>query len=121
MNVTTKNRNVYFQEFTPALRRILQVVWEVNDTHKYGLVITSANDSVHSKNSRHYTNEAIDLRTHNLKNPVEAQKIIKSKLGDKFTVLYENPGTPNAHLHIQPKMGTTYTLEDYYAATRKSI
>lgn len=115
MNVTTKNRNVYFQEFTPAMRRMLEVVWEVNDTHKYGLVITSANDSVHSKNSRHYKNEALDLRTHNLKNPVEVQKILKSKLGEKFTVLYESPGLPNAHIHCQPKMGTEFTLEDLYA------
>jgi hypothetical protein len=114
MNVTTKNRNVWFGEFTPAMRRMLQVVWELNDTHKYGLVITSANDSVHSKNSRHYVNEAIDLRTHNLKSPEEVQKLLKSKLGIKFTVLYESPGTPNAHIHIQPRMGTTFTLEDLH-------
>lgn len=114
MNVKTKNRNVYFAEFTPAMRRMLTVAWQVNDTHKYGLVITSANDSVHSKNSRHYTNEAIDIRTHNLKNPVETQKMLKSKLGLKFTVLYESPGTPNAHIHIQPAKGTEYTLDDLY-------
>lgn len=118
MNVTTKNRGVWFAEFTPAMRRILEVVWEVNDTHKYNFVITSANDSLHKKNSRHYTNEAIDLRTHNLKNPEEAQKMLQSKLGPKFTVLYESPGTANAHLHLQPKSGTTYTLEDYHAVTR---
>jgi hypothetical protein len=118
MNVTTKNKAVWFGEFTPAMRRILTVVWELNDTHKYNLVITSANDSVHKSNSRHYTNEAIDLRTHNLKNPEEVQKLLKSKLGDKFTVLYEGPGTPNAHLHIQPKSGTVYTLEDLHAVTR---
>ena len=118
MNVTTKNRNVYFQEFTPAIRRILEVVWAVNDTHKYGLVITSANDSVHAQKSRHYSNEALDIRTHNLKNPVEVQKLLKSNLGEKFTVLFESPNTPNAHLHIQPKAGTEYTLEDYHNGKR---
>jgi len=112
MNVTSKNRNVYFGEFTPAMRRMLQVIWQVNDTHQYGLIITSANDSVHAKNSRHYTNEALYLRTHNLKSPEEVQKILKSKLGVKFTVLYESPGLPNAHIHIQPSKGTVYTLDD---------
>lgn len=115
MNVTTKNRAVWFEEFTPAMRRILQVVWDLNDTHKYNLVITSANDSVHMKDSKHYDNEAIDLRTHNLKNPEEVRMLLKSKLGDKFTVLHESPGLPNAHLHIQTKRGTQFTLEDLHA------
>jgi hypothetical protein len=118
MNVTTKNRNVWIGAFTPAMRRMLQVIWEVNDTHQYGLVITSANDSVHSRTSRHYVNEALDLRTHNLKSPEEVQKILKSKLGPKFTVLYESPGTPNAHIHIQPVKGSEYTLEDLHATTK---
>jgi hypothetical protein len=112
MSVTTKNRNVYFGAFTPAMRRMLQVVWDVNDTHQYNLIITSANDSVHAKNSRHYTNEALDLRTHNLQSPEEVQMILKSKLGHKFTVLYEYPGLPNAHIHMQPAKGTVYTLDD---------
>lgn len=118
MNVTTKNRSVWFGEFTPAMRRILTVVWELNDAHKYGLVITSANDAVHMQDSRHYRNEAIDLRVHNLKNPEEVQTLLKSKLGPKFTVLYESKGTPNAHIHIQTKRNTEYTLEDLYASTK---
>ena len=115
MNVTSKNRNVYFGEFTPAMRRMLQAIWDVNDEHKYGLVITSANDSVHMRNSRHYSNEALDIRTHNLKDPKEVQTQLKRKLGSRFTVLYESPGTPNAHIHIQPIKGSVYTLEDLHA------
>jgi hypothetical protein len=115
MNVKTKNRAVWFEEFTPAMRRILQVVWELNDTHKYGFVITSANDSVHMSDSKHYHNEAIDLRSHNLKSPDEVRMLLKSKLGDKFTVLYESPGKPNAHIHIQTKRGIEFTLEDLHA------
>lgn len=100
--------SVRFKAFTPALLRILRAVWTVAPTS----VITSANDSGHSPTSRHYTNEAIDLRTRDL--PTESAKralatALRAELGPAFTVLYEDPGGPNQHLHIQPRKGTVYT------------
>lgn len=99
--------SVRFKGFTPALLRILRGVYAVHPK----CVITSANDSTHSPNSRHYTNEAIDLRTKDL--PTEKAKRdlvarLRAELGPAFTVLYENPGGDNQHIHIQPKRGTTY-------------
>jgi hypothetical protein len=99
--------SVRFKAFTPALLRILRAVYAVAPA----CVITSANDSTHSPNSRHYTNEAIDIRTKDL--PTEQAKrdlvaALRRELGPAFTVLYEDPGGPNQHLHLQPRKGTAY-------------
>src|SRR5215203_5773686 len=115
MNVTTSSRNVHFGEFTPAMRRILNVLCQLNDTQNYGFVITSANDSTHMEHSRHYANEALDIRTHNLRDPEQVQIELTIQLGSRFTVLLEGRGSPNEHLHIQSARNRKYTLEDLYS------
>lgn len=64
--------------------------------------ITSANDSEHTVNSKHYSNKAVDFRIKDV--PREDRELlynrIKQKLPD-FTVLWEDVGTYNEHLHIQ--------------------
>lgn len=98
---------VRFKGFTAALIRILRAVWTVDPTR----TITSANDATHSPSSRHYTNEALDLRVHDLPSEAARRRVaaaLRAELGPAFTVLYESPGTPNAHIHIQPRKGTTY-------------
>lgn len=104
---------VRFKAFTPALLRILRAVFAVASRTEQPpeIVITSANDSTHSKNSRHYSNEALDLRVHNFASEAARLRfaaLLRAELGPAFTVLYECAGTPNAHLHLQPKKGTTY-------------
>jgi hypothetical protein len=104
--------SVRFKAFTPALLRILRAVYTVAQGLDLSeVVITSANDSGHMVTSRHYTDEAIDLRTKNF--PTEASKLrfaaaLRADLGPAFTVLYEYPKRENQHLHIQPRRGTTY-------------
>lgn len=65
--------------------------------------ITSANDRVHMTNSKHYEGKALDFRTHAI--PQDRKKellpIVKSALGPQFTVLFEDEGTPNEHLHVE--------------------
>ena len=55
---------VRFSVFTPTLLRLLRGVYTVARTldTPSEVVITSANDSQHSPQSRHYLNEALDLR-----------------------------------------------------------
>jgi hypothetical protein len=67
------------------------------------LVITSANDSTHKANSKHYSNEALDVRSKSFGAAARSLFIdaLRKELGTAFTVLYECDGTPNAHLHIQ--------------------
>ena len=80
------------------------------------LLVTSANDSAHAVNSRHYTDDALDFRT---KGPLEntmrsrARKLkfrrrYAELLGARFTVLFEGAGKPHEHIHVQVKKGETY-------------
>lgn len=66
--------------------------------------VTSINDSTHMVGSRHYVGQAVDLRVHHL--PDEAARTtvantLRSALGPQFDVLYEAPGTPNSHIHVE--------------------
>lgn len=110
--VTTKNTNVSFKRFTPAMRKMLMTLWNLDDKYGFDLVITSANDSTHSTHSRHYVDEGLDIRVHNLKDPNFVRSELSKMLGPRFTVLFESPGTPNQHIHIQPIKGSVYSLED---------
>lgn len=69
-------------------------------------LMTSANDSKHSKNSRHYADEAWDFRTrqdNSLRKPLHDKKVllklterIQDFLGAGFFVLMEDD-----HIHVQ--------------------
>lgn len=65
--------------------------------------ITSSNDSAHMLGSKHFIGRAVDLRSHHL--PANERREFHHKLrvalGPQFTVLYESPGQPNEHYHVQ--------------------
>ena len=68
----------------------------------YDLVVTSFSDGIHSPNSLHYSGNAVDLRTRNVRE-VDMMPIIggiRRALGSDFDVIFESD-----HLHIeyQPK------------------
>lgn len=99
---------------TAGLCRILSVLEELSRTATglpAELVITSINDSTHGPTSRHYRNEAIDLRSKNFDGR-EAKRLFRGlferSLGPKFRVLFEGEGTDNEHFHIQIRKGGTY-------------
>ena len=113
MAALTCKDSVRFKAFMPALLRILRGVHAVASrlVKPDQVVITSASDGVHSVGSRHYTHEALDLRVHNFPTQTAVRAFVsalRAELGPAFTVLYEGHGTPNAHIHVQPKKGTTY-------------
>jgi|SRR3990167_11011318 len=106
--------SVRFKRFTPAMMTLLNALYAADlgkvEGQPEDLVITSANDSTHGDGSRHYTDEALDVRsktfaTEQAKDAFRAN--LTKQLGPKFTVLYEGKGTPNQHFHCQPKKGTT--------------
>ena len=79
------------------LNEIALVCKLINGVH-YEMTITSGNDGVHMKNSKHYTNEAIDIRTRDME---ESKKILtqlwlKKWLGLNYDVILEND-----HIHIE--------------------
>ncbi len=107
--------NVRIKVFTPAIRFILFTLYDLNakklDAYPIDWWVTSINDSTHLPNSKHYLDQAIDLRSKNFADEM-SKKIflaeLKDKLGSKFTVLYENAGEPQEHFHIQVKKGISF-------------
>jgi len=106
--------SVRFKGFTRGLIRILVAVQRVAErTRMAQVVITSANDGKHSQRprSRHYTNEAIDLRSRNFRTAAARDRFLarlREELGSRFYVAYESHGKPNAHIHVQPRRGTVW-------------
>lgn len=115
MAIFTKSTNVVFTELTPGLANILFTLEEFHRNSSAiqpeNLYITAIANGVHSQNSRHYTNEAVDLRSHNFPSR-ESKRIFRQRLelalGHKFRVLLESLETPNEHFHIQVRKGLNY-------------
>ena len=77
----------------------LQVAESIYDHYGIPCVVTSCTDSTHSKGSRHYIGQAIDIRTRNITSKAMLSKIvagIKSALTGEFDVVLESD-----HLHIE--------------------
>jgi hypothetical protein len=102
---------VKFAHIAPAGFRILGALELVSRTLQVDLTISAGTDGLHAKNSRHYTGEAYDVRTRGIDAPMLQAiiEMLKLELGPRFTVLYEDPGTANQHLHLQPLKGSTYS------------
>ncbi len=95
-NVTLKNLNKNLKEKLMFIEWICKTI----EGEKYEITITSANDGKHMTNSLHYKNNAVDLRTRDMKNAKVCGWEIKQYLGKDFDVILEKD-----HLHIeyQPK------------------
>jgi hypothetical protein len=118
--IIIKDNSVKLKRITPGLALMFYVVElyhrEGNkDIQPKNLVITSINDGKHLPNSRHYKDEAFDMRSKNFssnKKKMLYKEAIQNQLnvdGDnKFTVLLENIGTENEHFHFQVKKGLSY-------------
>jgi hypothetical protein len=92
-------------DISDEIVNILPVVNAIYKAHDKELVITSAKDSVHSKNSKHYWTlndtrpaDAIDIRT-NYFPTVQVIGIVaelKKQLGNNYDVIFEKN-----HIHIE--------------------
>lgn len=67
------------------------------------MLITSGNDSKHMAGSKHYTNEALDIRTKHLTFADRTLLIrtVQRRLGRDYQLKLESLGQPNEHLHIE--------------------
>jgi hypothetical protein len=96
--------------------RILDVAKQIITPLDFDVTITSSRDGEHSgPDDPHHSGNAFDFRTHDL---IGARKTLwlsklRTRLGDRFTILLENEGLPNEHCHVQPRKGTVYTALDY--------
>jgi hypothetical protein len=62
----------------------------------YEITITSGNDGIHMKNSKHYENLAIDIRIKDMNYPLGNCLNIRKTLGKDYDVILEND-----HIHIE--------------------
>lgn len=88
---------------TPMLLAAMRLE-ELYRTHANAdLWITSGNDRKHMDGSKHYSGKALDFRTKML--TAEQRRMIRDSavkaLGPEFTVLLEDEGGANEHLHVQ--------------------
>lgn len=104
-----------FSSIAPAGVRILEHLKQIAATCAFDVTITSACDGAHSGPADpHHTGEAYDVRTQGL-TLEQVTFLIESlhRLGGRFYAFVEDPGTANAHIHVQRTKGTTYTIDDY--------
>lgn len=67
------------------------------------MVITHGRDGGHQRGSKHYTDEALDLRSHHLAAPDKERwiEIMRQRLGSDYQVILEDQGKDNEHVHIE--------------------
>jgi hypothetical protein len=106
----------------PAGARILDVLKTLAPSYDFDITITSARDGAHSGPADpHHTGEAFDIRSNGLADSqirrllADVQRLLYTSTPRRFYAFYEAPGTPNAHLHIQRRAGSSYTVTDYLA------
>lgn len=98
----TKDNTINPAGMSPELLFGLLVCEQIYDDWGYSLVITSLNDSKHMSGSLHYSGNAADIRTRDLKDP--AKSLIPKKIKETLHPDYDIVVEPT-HLHIeyQPK------------------
>lgn len=111
MTVTTKPE-VRFRVITPALLRMLEALVEWPDVDRpRELVVTSGSDGRHMVGSKHYTGEALDVRSQSFPSQAAKQRFraaLEAQLGPKFRVLLEQVGATSEHFHCQVRQGCRY-------------
>lgn len=91
----------------PELLLALMVADQVWRNHGQELVVTSLNDSRHSRTSLHYAGAAADLRTHYFTDKIKA--LVAAELRE---ALGQNPDydvvleSDHIHIEFQPKLRT---------------
>lgn len=96
-------------EIDSAIIIIVDAFQDAVEDNSFRPIITSANDfSGHASNSAHYVGAAVDLRIKDIGNLYTRKnlaKVVKMRLDDRFTVLHEDIGSDNEHLHVQLRRG----------------
>ncbi len=98
------NATVNVRDTVDGLRRYLAAVAEVHfDLFDLPLVITSGNDAAHATNSKHASNKAVDIRSHD-KQP-EDQAIfgaILCLMAQRYAVgVFDERALGSPHWHVE--------------------
>ena len=67
------------------------------------VTVTSGSDPGHMPGSKHYTNEALDIRSKTVPTAQKRQwlAVIKRRLGRDYDCILEYEGKPQEHFHIE--------------------
>ncbi len=67
------------------------------------MVITAGRNGKHKLNSKHYTDDALDFRTHHLNTNQKhlLVAVVRRRLGVNYDVILEDMGKPNEHGHAE--------------------
>lgn len=88
---------------TPKNLIIAAAIANVAESLDLDLVITSGTDGKHMVGSKHYTSEALDLRTSNIKNELqEVMNVLSARLGPDYQVIKESD---HVHIEYDPRRG----------------
>ena len=82
----------------------LVIVESIFHAYEINPVVTSMRDSLHSKRSKHYSGNAVDIRMKYISDTSKQVIItneIREALTSEFDVLLENVGTESVHLHVE--------------------
>lgn len=95
---------------SPAVLRLVLVLHNLSIEDETTYTITSGNDSKHMTGSRHYTDEAIDVRTKFLTQAAKKKlrQRYEAALGVQFRCILEGLGTSNEHMHAQVRKNHVY-------------
>lgn len=104
-------------ELDTAINLVTAIYHQVFRNDNYRPIITSGNDSdKHGEQSAHYACAAVDIRIKDVEN-INVRKAlvqaIKDELDSRYTILHEDIGKPNEHLHIQLRSGT-YNIKEIW-------
>ena len=106
--IRLKNKNVNIKELKAQLKcKIFDIALTIRkiEGEDYTVVITSGNDGKHMKHSKHYSNEAIDIRTNNMVDPDTVALRIKITIKTTSTTPIKikiHTHTNNNKQYIQP-------------------
>lgn len=113
-NVTRQKPGVNLRTLRPELDTAILIVaaayHEALNDDDFTPLITSADDyEGHTEKSAHYSGAAVDFRIKDVGNLARRKQVaayVSEQLGKQFTVLHEDIGKANEHLHIQLRSGS---------------
>jgi translation elongation factor EF-G len=113
-SMTRQKSSVNLEAILPELDSAISVVvWAycvAAGDENFKPLITSANDyEGHAAQSAHYFGAAVDFRIKDMGSLADRKELvalIREELGERFTVLHEDIGKANEHLHVQLRSGT---------------
>ena len=97
--IKVKDQTVNVYGLRPEMLKILGIVWKIGteiNGFNCQIVITSAKDGQHMTGSKHYSGNAIGIRSRDMRNKIGFTRRLKQEIGKDYDVIIED-----THIHIE--------------------